>query len=113
MEGAVIDLLAAQGVEGAPRAGAPGVYVGAAKIASLGLRIRHGCSYHGLAVNCAMDLSPFMRIDPCGFPGLPVTQLAELVSVVDIPVLGDVLAQALASRLGTTLDARRIEILPR
>ncbi|MFO7705472.1 MAG: lipoyl(octanoyl) transferase LipB, partial [Halopseudomonas sp.] len=63
----------------APRADAPGVYVGAAKIASLGLRIRRGCSFHGLALNVDMDMQPFQRINPCGYAGLAMTQLRDHV----------------------------------
>lgn len=78
MEAAVVDLLAARGVAAAARADAPGVYVNGAKIAALGLRVTNGCCYHGLAFNVDMDLSPFRAIDPCGFPGLPVTQARDL-----------------------------------
>jgi lipoyl(octanoyl) transferase len=78
LEGAVIDLAAAHGIVAACRARAPGVYVGERKLASVGLRIRRGGSYHGLALNVAMDLGPFRRINPCGYAGLEMTQLAEL-----------------------------------
>ncbi len=78
MEEAVIDLLAAHGIEAGRQAGAPGVYVDGAKIAALGLRVRNGCCYHGLALNVDMDLAPFHAIDPCGYPGLRVTQAREL-----------------------------------
>jgi lipoyl(octanoyl) transferase len=78
IEQAVIDLLDEVGVAGSRRPGAPGVYVGPAKIASLGLRVRRGRSYHGLALNVDMDLAPFRRINPCGQRGLPVTQLRDL-----------------------------------
>ena len=77
MEQAVIDLLAEHGVRGERRADAPGVYVAGAKIAALGLRIKHGCSYHGLALNVDMDLSPFSHINPCGYPGMAVTQTRD------------------------------------
>ena len=76
IEQGAIDLLAQYGVEGRRRAGMPGVYVGDAKIAAIGLRISRGCSYHGVALNVDMDLEPFSRIDPCGYPGLAATQLA-------------------------------------
>jgi lipoyl(octanoyl) transferase len=79
MEQALVDLLAGYGVEAAPRPDAPGVYVGAAKIASLGLRIRRGCSFHGLALNVDMDMQPFQRINPCGYAGLAMTQLKDHV----------------------------------
>jgi lipoyl(octanoyl) transferase len=78
MEQAVIDLLAAEGVAAARLAGAPGVYVGGAKIAALGLRVRHGCTYHGLAFNVDMDLAPFAAINPCGYAGMAVTQCRDL-----------------------------------
>jgi len=82
LEQAVIDLLAAYRIAGERRPGAPGVYVAGAKIAALGLRVRAGCSYHGVALNVAMDLAPFRDIDPCGYPGLAVTQLADLGGAV-------------------------------
>jgi lipoyl(octanoyl) transferase len=77
IEGAVIDMLGGCGIEGSRRAGMPGVYVGEAKIAAIGLRIARGCSYHGVALNVDMDLEPFTRIDPCGYPGLAATQLKD------------------------------------
>ena len=78
LEQAVIDLLSGYGVTGERRAGMPGVYVGGAKIAAVGLRIARGCSYHGIAVNADVDLAPFARIDACGYPGLASTRLADL-----------------------------------
>lgn len=78
LEQAVIDLLAGAGVCGERRDGAPGVYVAGAKVAALGLRVRRGCTYHGLALNVDLDLSPFACIDPCGYPGQPVTRLSDL-----------------------------------
>jgi lipoyl(octanoyl) transferase len=78
LERSVIDLLAAHGVAARARPDAPGVYVGDAKVAALGLRLRQGRSYHGLSLNVAMDLDPFTRINPCGYPGLRVTQLRDL-----------------------------------
>lgn len=78
LEQAVIDLLGQYGIHSTRRVAAPGVYVGDAKIAALGLRIKRACSYHGLALNVDMDLSPFHAIDPCGYPGLAVTQLRDL-----------------------------------
>ena len=73
MEQCLIDLLASYGVSAAAKADAPGVYVDGAKIASLGLRIRNGCSFHGLALNVDMDLEPFRRINPCGYAGMAMT----------------------------------------
>lgn len=79
MEQAVIDLLAGDGIAAARLEGAPGVYVRGAKIAALGLKVKHGCSYHGLALNVAMDLAPFSAINPCGYAGMAVTQLSALL----------------------------------
>ena len=84
IEQCLIDLLAGYGVRANARADAPGVYVNGAKIASLGLRIRRGCSFHGLALNVDMDLQPFQRINPCGMTNLPMTQLRDLVGPVAI-----------------------------
>ncbi|MEJ2384547.1 MAG: lipoyl(octanoyl) transferase LipB [Xanthomonadales bacterium] len=81
IEEAIIRVLARYGVTGERIAGAPGIYVAGAKIASLGLRVRRGCSFHGLAFNIDMDLEPFRRINPCGFAGLEVTQLSALAPV--------------------------------
>ncbi len=77
IERSLIALLASYGVTAAAKADAPGVYVDGAKIASLGLRIRNGCSFHGLALNVDMDLEPFKRINPCGYAGLAMTQLRD------------------------------------
>lgn len=78
IEQALIDTLADYGIAAARQAGAPGVYVGAAKIAALGLRIRNGCSFHGLSLNIAMDLAPYAAINPCGYAGMAVTQIRDL-----------------------------------
>ena len=102
MEQAVIQLLGAHGISAHARQDAPGVYVGEAKLASLGLRIRRGCSYHGLALNVDMDLGPFARINPCGYQGLAVTQLRELGVVLNLSQAGDALLQSLADQLGLT-----------
>ncbi|MBV5311268.1 lipoyl(octanoyl) transferase LipB [Chromatium okenii] len=80
LEQSVIDLLALKGVIAERRISAPGVYVANAKIAALGLRVRRGCTYHGLALNVAMNLAPFAQINPCGYAGLRITQLADLVT---------------------------------
>ena len=77
MEQGVIDALAVHGMVGERVSGAPGVYIHGAKVAALGLRIKHGCAYHGLALNVDMDLTPFSAINPCGFPGLGVTQCRD------------------------------------
>jgi lipoyl(octanoyl) transferase len=99
MEQAVIDLLATYGIASEGRADAPGVYVGGAKIAALGLRIRNGCCYHGLAFNADMDLSPFHAIDPCGYSGLAVTQARDLGIVENMERLGGKLVAHLLERL--------------
>jgi lipoyl(octanoyl) transferase len=99
LEQAVIDVLAAGGVAGERRAGAPGVYVGGRKIAALGLRVRRGCTYHGLSLNVDMDLEPFGRIDPCGYRGLEVTQLAALGLDTDMRRVGNALVASLAEGL--------------
>jgi lipoyl(octanoyl) transferase len=78
LEEAVIDLLAQADVRAQRREDAPGVYVGDAKVAALGLRISRGCSYHGLSLNVDNDLAPFASIDPCGYPGLAVTRTVDL-----------------------------------
>ncbi len=78
MEQSIIDLLAEYGLRGETRHDAPGVYVTGAKIAALGLRIRRGCSYHGVSFNVDMDLTPFQRINPCGHEGMQVTSLRKL-----------------------------------
>lgn len=78
LEQSVIDCLASQGISAATRPGAPGVYVEEAKIASVGIRVRRGASYHGLSFNINMDLEPFSRINPCGYAGLPMTQWVSL-----------------------------------
>jgi lipoyl(octanoyl) transferase len=100
LERAVIDLLAAYEIPAETRPGAPGVYVAGAKIASLGIRVRNGCTYHGLAVNVDMDLEPFSRINPCGYPGQAVTQLRELGGAVELNRVGEDLAARLAQLLG-------------
>jgi len=98
MEQAIIDLLADYGIEGTRRDKAPGVYVEGKKIAALGLRIKHGMSYHGLALNVDMDLAPFGHINPCGYEGLEVTQLRELgVADASDGVLDKLLAHLRAS----------------
>ncbi|MCK9388082.1 MAG: lipoyl(octanoyl) transferase LipB [Sulfuritalea sp.] len=99
IEQAVIDLLAGHGVAAARLAGAPGVYVGAAKIAALGLRVKHGCSYHGVALNVDMDLTPYQAINPCGYEGMAVAQLHDLTGEWDTAKVGNALAEHLARQL--------------
>jgi len=99
IEQAVIDLLAAHGVTAERRAGAPGVYVGEAKVAALGLRIRNGCSYHGVSLNVDMDLSPFTAINPCGYAGLEVVQTKDLNIPLSVGEAGEQLSQHLLQQL--------------
>jgi len=103
LEHAVIDWLAGLGVRSHGRVDAPGVYVdasgGEAKIAALGLRVKNGCTYHGISVNIAMDLTPFDDIDPCGFPGMRVTQIAELTTAPSLIDAGATLAPLLFDRI--------------
>ena len=79
IERSIVKLLAHYGIDGVPRPDAPGVYVDGSKIAALGLRVRRGCSYHGLSLNVDMDLEPFSRINPCGHQGMQVTSMARLL----------------------------------
>ncbi|UCH50298.1 MAG: lipoyl(octanoyl) transferase LipB [Betaproteobacteria bacterium] len=109
LEQSVIDLLHPYGIEAHGRERAPGVYVGEAKIAALGLRIRNGCSYHGLSLNVDMDLGPFTDIDPCGYPGLRVSQLRDLGISDDIATIGDKLLAALQSNLWPTSTGIEIQ----
>lgn len=81
LEQTVVNTLAEYGIDAHPRADAPGVYVGEMKICSLGLRIRKGCSFHGLALNINMDLTPFQRINPCGYAGMEMTQMRQWVDI--------------------------------
>jgi lipoyl(octanoyl) transferase len=106
IERAITATVAVWGIEAYGRRDAPGVYVGPRKIASVGLRIRRGCSYHGLALNVAMDLEPFRRINPCGYAGLEMTQLSELGGPNDLGVVADALAPRLLAALGLGADAQ-------
>ena len=94
IEQAIIDTLAHWQIEALRREGAPGVYVGEAKVAALGLRVRRGCSFHGLAFNVAMDLQPFQRINPCGYSGLAVTQMVDLGGPSQLATVEDALVEA-------------------
>jgi len=96
LEQSVIDLL---GGRGERRPGAPGIYVEGAKVAALGIRVSRGCAYHGLALNVDMDLGPFSAIDPCGYPGMPVTQTRDLGIAESRETLGERLAGILAGKL--------------
>ncbi len=100
IENSLIDLLAQYDIAAQAKPDAPGVYVGDKKIASLGLRIRRGCSFHGLALNVDMDLQPFHRINPCGYAGLKMTQLRdETQESVDLSEVSIRLRDALVSHL--------------
>ncbi|MEM1412266.1 MAG: lipoyl(octanoyl) transferase LipB [Pseudomonadota bacterium] len=99
IEQSIIDVLASYGVDAERQEGAPGVYVGAAKIAALGLRVRKGRSFHGLAFNIDMDLEPYGRINPCGFAGLQVTQLSEFAPA-PLSEVRDRMLASLADQLG-------------
>ena len=100
IEQAVIDTLAHWGIAGARRPGAPGVYVDEAKVMALGLRVRRGCSFHGLAFNIAMDLGPYRRINPCGYQGLRVTQVLDLGGPADPAQVKPILVRELSRHLG-------------
>ncbi len=102
IEESIIELLAGWNIAARARPEAPGVYLGERKIASLGLRVCRGYAYHGLALNVAMDLQPFGRINPCGYPGLQVTQVAELVRGVAVQDCATGLLRILSARLGYT-----------
>jgi len=99
IEQAVIDCLAAYGITADRREGAPGVYVGDAKVAALGLRIRNGCSYHGVSLNVDMDMTPFSAINPCGYAGMAVTQLHDLGVNVSVSDAGEDLLRHLQNQL--------------
>ena len=99
MEQAVIDLLADYGIAAERLSGAPGVYVDGAKIAALGLKIKNGCCYHGLAINVAMDLAPFAAINPCGYAGMAVTQLSAFKSAITL----EQTVERLIEKLGNVL----------
>ncbi|AKS40624.1 lipoyl(octanoyl) transferase LipB [Wenzhouxiangella marina] len=100
LEQAVIDLLAERGLEAERRDGAPGVYLAGAKIASIGLKVRRGCTYHGLAFNVAMDLTPFSLINPCGYVGMAMTELAAHLDGVEFDRAADWLSTAICRLLG-------------
>src|SRR5690606_4610759 len=102
METSIIDFLAEQKITATARADAPGVYVAERKIASLGLRLKHQCCYHGLALNVDMDLAPFSAFDPCGYQGLEVTQLCNLSVSTNPGEVGVTLLKKLAANLAYT-----------
>ena len=103
IEQAVIDTQADRNIEGRRRDGAPGVYVDGAKVAALGIRVRRGCAFHGLAFNIDMDLAPFSRINPCGYAGLEVVSMRDLGGPAGIDAVKPALLDHLAARLGLEL----------
>ena len=113
LERSVIDLLGAHGVAANGSREAPGVYVDGAKVAALGLRVRRGCTYHGLALNVDADLAPFEGIDPCGYRGLAVTRTADLGVDGSCETLGEELLACLASRLGAPPERAPVPLVPR
>ena len=107
IENAIVATLKQQGIEAAPKKDAPGVYTNGKKIASLGLRIRKGCSFHGLALNIDMDIEPFHRINPCGYQGLEMCQVSDFVKKPHF----DTILQQLQSQLQTDLGYTSAHIL--
>lgn len=103
IEQAIIDTLAHWNIQAVRRENAPGVYVAGAKVGALGLRVRRGCTFHGLALNVAMDLEPFRRINPCGYQGLQVTQISDLGGPSRLIEVETILTIKLAHQLGLEL----------
>lgn len=106
LEQSVIDLLGDWNIEAARRCGAPGVYVNGAKVMALGIRVRRGCTFHGLAFNVAMDLEPFRRINPCGYEGLQVTSVADLGGPSGVDAVKPLLVAHVARQFGLHPDFR-------
>jgi lipoyl(octanoyl) transferase len=104
IEQSVIDTLAEWNIEGARKDGAPGVYVAGAKVMALGIRVRRGCTFHGLAFNIAMDLSPYQRINPCGYQGLQVTSVLDLGGPSGMEQVKPVLVANLARQFGLSVE---------
>ncbi len=102
LELALIELLASLGIEAETRSAAPGVYVAGAKIGSIGLRIRHSCCYHGISLNVSPDLTPFERINPCGYPDLAMTSLEQLGDTTPMAEIETRLTNCLCQQLGYT-----------
>ena len=99
LESCIVESLKPSGIQAYPRADAPGVYVDAKKVCSIGLRIRRGCSFHGLALNVNMDLAPFQRINPCGYAGLEMVNCAELNGPANTLEAGTIIIQQLCKLL--------------
>ncbi len=112
IEQAIIDTLGEWNIVAVRRDGAPGVYVGDAKVAALGLRVRRGCSFHGLAFNVNMDLEPFHRINPCGYQGLAVTQMLDLGGPGSLTQVEDVLIGELARQFGLAVQMADPQLPP-
>ena len=112
IEQAIIDTLGDWNIEARRREGAPGVYVADAKIAALGIRIRRGCSFHGLAFNVDMDLSPFNCINPCGYAGLRVTSMVDLGGPSGLQAVKPGLVEHLAAQFGLEVHQAPPPILP-
>lgn len=112
LEQALIDTLGHWNIEAVRRPGAPGVYVADAKVAALGLRVRRGCTFHGLAFNVDMDLEPFRRINPCGYQGLAVTQMLDLGGPGSLSAVEDVLVAELAGQFGFAPVPAAAELFP-
>ena len=110
LEQALIDTLSTWDIRAVRREGAPGVYVDGAKIGALGLRVRRGCSFHGLAFNVGMDLEPFARINPCGYQGLQVTSVLDCGGPGTLAAVAPVLVENLAAQL--RLDPQTVAALP-
>lgn len=104
IEQTIIDTLAEWNLHAERRSGAPGVYVNGAKVAALGIRVRRGCTFHGLAFNIAMDLEPFHRINPCGYAGLQVTSMLDLGGPSSLDAVKPVLLEKLAGQFGLPLQ---------
>ena len=104
IEQAMIDTLADWNIHAERRDGAPGVYVNGAKVAALGIRVRRGCTFHGLAFNIGMDLEPFMRINPCGYAGLQVTSMLDLGGPSGLDAVKPVLVAHIARLFGLTVE---------
>lgn len=107
IEQAIVGTLAESDIDAAPRPEAPGVYVKGAKIASLGLRVRRGCSFHGLALNVNMNMEPFSRINPCGYAGMSMCQVSDFAPGISVYEIEGRLVQALISGLGHTQVEQR------
>ena len=105
IEQAMIDTLADWNIHAQRREGAPGVYVNGAKIGALGIRVRHGCTFHGLAFNIAMDLEPFRRINPCGYQGLEVTSMLDLGGPSSLDAVKPVLIARVARLFGLNVES--------